>query len=249
MLQADPGNDVISEQLARLLIDKADVSQQIAWETLRPAEIETESGSALTALDDGSVLIAKGSQESVRWMAGAGAIEALRIETSDHEDPLTDGAPVFSEYEVVATSVAAGLRGRYVRLDLPGDNERFPRVAQDQSGSPGNKTINLAEFQVFQGDQNIALRKQARQSSISYAPRLVPEDAVDGNTLGNDETNSYAHTDLETDPWWEVDLGSEQAIDRMVVWNRSDVSLYARMNHFRVRVLDSRSKGDLRTRH
>ncbi|HEY2252924.1 MAG TPA: discoidin domain-containing protein, partial [Planctomycetaceae bacterium] len=92
--------------------------------------------------------------------------------------------------------------------------------------------------QVFQGDQNIALRKKARQSSSGEA-RLAPEGAVDGNTVGNDAGNPYAHTSDPANPWWEVDLGSEQTIDRMLVWNRSDVNLYSRMNHFRIRVMNA----------
>jgi tetratricopeptide (TPR) repeat protein len=121
---------------------------------------------------------------------------------------------------------------------LPGDNSQFPRHPADQD----KKTINLAELQVFHGDQNIALRKKARQSSTLYAP----ENAVDGNTVGNDQGNPYAHTTNEDNPWWEVDLGSEQPIDRIVIWNRSGGSdsnlYYARMNHFRVRVLDPSRK-------
>src|SRR5262249_52494865 len=82
-----------------------------------------------------------------------------------------------------------------------------------------------------------------RQSSIySGENRFAPENAVDGNTSGNDQGNPYAHTNIEDNPWWEVDLGGEQPIDRIVVWNRSDVGLYARMNHFRVRVLDRSRK-------
>ena len=66
-----------------------------------------------------------------------------------------------------------------------------------------------------------------------------PWTAVDGNTTGNDRTNSYAHTQLGLkEAWWEVDLGSEQGIDRMVVWNRAEGDYYQRMNHFRVRILD-----------
>jgi tetratricopeptide (TPR) repeat protein len=126
------------------------------------------------------------------------------------------------------------LRGRFVRLDLPGDNSQFPRHPDDKHW----KTINLAELQVFHGDQNIALRRKARQSSTQYAA----ENAVDGNTVGNDGGNPYAHTKMEHDPWWEVDLGSEQPIDRIVIWNRSDGNLYARMNHFRIRVLDRSRK-------
>src|SRR5262249_16782256 len=50
------------------------------------------------------------------------------------------------------------------------------------------------------------------------------------------------HTDARKDgnnPWWEVDLGSEQKIDRMVVWNRVSENCGPRMSHFRIRVLDA----------
>jgi hypothetical protein len=155
----------------------------------------------------------------------------------------TSGAPFFNEYQTVAASMGASrsavLRGQFVRLDLPGDNRLFPRHPSDQ----GKKTINLAELQVFQAGQNIALRKRARQSStLGGQSRLAPENAVDGNTRGNDFGNPYAHTDFEDDPWWEVDLGSEQAIDQIVIWNRTEGDFYKRMNHFRIRVLDHSRK-------
>jgi formylglycine-generating enzyme required for sulfatase activity len=157
----------------------------------------------------------------------------------------TSGAPFFNEYRATASIGVSGpgaLRGQFVRLDLPGDNSQFPR----HSGDKDKKTINLAELQVFHGDQNIALRKKARQSSTIGQSRLAPQNAVDGNTVGNDQGNPYAHTDFENDPWWEVDLGGERAIDRIVIWNRIEPGPYsavsARMNHFRIRVLDPTRK-------
>src|SRR5262249_21286931 len=152
--------------------------------------------------------------------------------------------PFFNEYRTVAASMGATqsgvLRGQFVRLDLPGDNSQFPRYPADKD----TKTINLAELQVFHGDQNIALPKKARQSSTWEGQRrLAPESAVDGNTVGNnDSADPYAHTANENDPWWEVDLGCEQPIDRIVIWNRTEGGLYARMNHFRIRVLDRSRK-------
>jgi formylglycine-generating enzyme required for sulfatase activity len=159
----------------------------------------------------------------------------------------TSGTSVFNEYRTFAADMKA-LRGRFVRLDLPGDNRQFPRWPADQD----KKSINLAELQVFHGDKNIALRKKARQSSnllgtaFGDGSRLAPENAVDGNTAGNDQGNPYAHTGIESDPWWEVDLGGEQTIDRIVIWNRIEPGqyhgLYKRMNHFRIRVLDQSRK-------
>ena len=55
---------------------------------------------------------------------------------------------------------------------------------------------------------------------------------------------SATHTALSDSPWWELDLGSEIAIDRIVVWNRTDKdqkgqSLHTRLNGFTVKGLDT----------
>src|SRR5262249_40036798 len=87
------------------------------------------------------------------------------------------------------------------------------------------------------------LYKKARLSSRlddNIGVRQVAELAVDGNTDGT--MYHIAHSAFESMPWWEVDLGSEQAINRIVVWHRTEGDLYKRMNHFRIRVLDSSRK-------
>jgi WD40 repeat protein/tetratricopeptide (TPR) repeat protein len=240
-LKGDPGNDVVAAELAQLLLDKlgAEPAKEPDWVVLKPAQAKTESGAKLTLQEDGSILVEKvlsAEQPTVRWLSGPQPVRAVRIESSTNALTPTNGAPFFNEYQTIAASMAraGALRGQFVRLDLPGDNSRFPRSPADKE----KKTINLAELQVFHGDQNIALRKKARQSSTYQESRTGPERAVDGNIVGNDSGNPYAHTITEDNPWWEVDLGSEQAIDRIVIWNRTEFGLHIRMNHFRVRVLD-----------
>jgi tetratricopeptide (TPR) repeat protein len=236
-LVKEPENSGSAAELAQLLLGKLGPNLALTepdWVVLQPADTTTESGAKLTAQQDGSILVEAApntEQQTVRWQPGPQPIRAVRIETSTHE------------YQTVAATMAVrrpgALRGQFVRLDLPGDNNQFPRAPNDGD----KKAINLAELQVFHGDQNIALRKKARQSSTLWGQgRLAPENAVDGNTVGNDSGNPYAHTDFENNPWWEVDLGSEQAIDRIVIWNRIEFGLYVRMNHFRVRVLDRSRK-------
>jgi WD40 repeat protein/tetratricopeptide (TPR) repeat protein len=250
-LKGDPGSDVVAAELAQMLFDKSALDKSRSadpdWVVLKPAETQTESGAKLTLQDDGSNLVQSAPStepQTVRWQPGPQPVRAVRIETGTHTVPPISGAPFFNEeYQALAAGMAG--RGQYVRLDLPGDNSAFPRHTRaDADGAvhKDKKIINLAEVQVFQADRNIALRKKARQSSTWADNRTGPERAVDGNTVGNDQGNPYAHTRWEDNPWWEVDLGSEQAIDRIVVWNRSDLNLYARMNHFRIRVLDRSRK-------
>jgi tetratricopeptide (TPR) repeat protein len=243
-LTKEPENTALAAELAQLLLDNLGPTVP-DWAVLKPAKTKTESGAKLTLKDDGSILVeaAKSTeQQSVRWQAGPKLVRAVRIETSTHALAPKNGAAFFNEYRMFAATTGV-LPGRFVRLDLPGDNNQFPRWPSD-----GNKkSINLAELQVFHGDQNIALRKKARQSSTwGGQSRLAPEGAVDGNTVGNDQGNPFAHTAEENDPWWEVDLGSEQPIDRIVIWNRTEPGPYAalstRMNHFRIRVLDRSRK-------
>ncbi len=67
---------------------------------------------------------------------------------------------------------------------------------------------------------NLALKKQARQSSIGYGG--TADRAVDGNRDGNYWANSVTHTGNAPNEWWEVDLGGEKQISQIKLWNRTD---------------------------
>jgi hypothetical protein len=115
------------------------------------------------------------------------------------------------------------IEARYVRIELPGKA----------------KILSLAEVEVFQADKNLALGKPATQSSTAYeAPAAL---AVDGNTDGQfAEAKSTTHTDTEDNPWWELDLGQPQPIDKVAIWNRTDSNEIARrLNGARLVLLDA----------
>jgi hypothetical protein len=46
--------------------------------------------------------------------------------------------------------------------------------------------------------------------------------AIDGNTDGAFGKKSVSHTNNETKPWLEIDLGAEKEIDRIKIYNRRD---------------------------
>jgi hypothetical protein len=97
--------------------------------------------------------------------------------------------------------------------------------------------LSLAEVQAFSGADNVALKGVASQSSTDYAGPA--ELAIDGNTDGRyHEAKSTTHTAASDNPWWEVDLQSQQPIDRIVVWNRTDNNLQARLAGCRVQLLN-----------
>jgi alpha-L-fucosidase 2 len=62
--------------------------------------------------------------------------------------------------------------------------------------------------------------------------------AIDGNTDGNWYANSVTHTNLEPQPWWQVDLGSVRQIGSIEVWNRTDCC-GNRLSNFYVLVSDT----------
>jgi putative heme-binding domain-containing protein len=112
--------------------------------------------------------------------------------------------------------------GRYVRIELPGKQ----------------RTLTLAEVQVFSDGANVATMGRASQSSTAHGG--AARRATDGNTDGNYNAGTSTHTQEGTDdPWWQVDLGRELPIEKIVVWNRTDGALGSRLNGFTVRVLDA----------
>jgi putative heme-binding domain-containing protein len=113
------------------------------------------------------------------------------------------------------------LSGRYVRIELPGRQ----------------RTLTLAEVEVFSQGQNIARRGKARQKNTAYGG--VASRAIDGKKSGTYGDGGQTHTQEGTsDPWWEVDLGAEQPIDSILVWNRTDGNLGSRLSGFTLKVLD-----------
>jgi putative heme-binding domain-containing protein len=115
-----------------------------------------------------------------------------------------------------------GTRGRFVRIELPGDS----------------RTLTLAEVEVFSHGSNVARQGIARQSSMSHGG--VASRAIDGNTSGIYADASQTHSrEGDRNPWWEVDLGEEVPIEGIRIWNRTESSLGQRLNGYRLCVLNT----------
>ncbi|GAB3092718.1 galactose-binding domain-containing protein [Lysobacter terrae] len=69
-------------------------------------------------------------------------------------------------------------------------------------------------------ERNWALNRPANQSSTALGGAAAR--AVDGNTNGDWSAGSVTHTNEETDPYWEVDLGLAHYIDEIRIYNRTD---------------------------
>jgi len=145
--------------------------------------------------------------------AGTSQLAAIQLETFA-DDSLPNKGPGWNNGNFILTELRAtlvpprgtNLSGRYVRVELPG----------------ANKILSLAEVEVFAKGENIARKGTATQSNVAFDGAAAR--AIDGNSNGNYfEANSVTHSDVNaTDPWWEVDLGSLQPIDKITVWNRTD---------------------------
>ena len=112
------------------------------------------------------------------------------------------------------------VKGQFVRIELPGEN----------------RTLSLAEVEVFEKGKNIAIGQTAKQ--INTRRGAGPERAVDGNCDGDYQKGSVTHTEQGiANPWWEVDLGRAVEIDKIVLSNR--MSLSSRLDGFTLTVLDA----------
>lgn len=117
-----------------------------------------------------------------------------------------------------------GAFGRYVRIEIP-----------------RRATLTLAEVEVYSDGRNIARGGKAKQNATAHGGNA--ERAIDGNKSPSYGGGGQTHTpEDQPNPWWELDLGSEQPIDRIVIFNRAD-GLESRLQGFTLKVLDgSRSE-------
>ncbi len=144
-------------------------------------------------------------------------------------EQLGNGAPV--ALQGVVGSAKPGSEtppelGRFVRIDLP----------------TARGTLNLAEVQVFSFGKNIAPQGEATQSSTYTRSRdASAKNAIDGSTEGNFKTKMGTHTKWEKDPWWELDLGEEKGLFKIMIWNRTGTEA-SRLDGFKLSVLNEKRK-------
>jgi hypothetical protein len=101
------------------------------------------------------------------------------------------------------STVTVNKSGRYIRVQLAGTNY-----------------LSLAEVEVLAPALNHALGRPTSQSSTLEG--AGSSRAVDGDINGNWYNNSVTHTQLETNPWWQVDLQTVRSIQQINLWNRTD---------------------------
>jgi hypothetical protein len=232
--QLDRATPALADAQARW---EASLGQPATWTPLTPVEVRSESGTTFEIQGDGSIRATGENPKNevytlvARIPRDSAPITALRLEALPDPD-LPGGGPgrapdgnfVLSRVavEVEPDPVPAGPPvARLVRIELPG---------------PG-RMLSLAEVEVVSEGCNVAERGDAQQSSTAFdGPAQL---AIDGNTDGHYfDARSTTHTREEANPWWEVRLAEPAAIERIVVWNRTDGGLGNRLAGARVLVLD-----------
>ncbi len=116
-------------------------------------------------------------------------------------------------------TVATGKPARFVRIEIPGEKQ----------------CLQIAEIEIMSGGKNIAKGGEATQSTTGHGGDA--NRAMDG-----DKSRQYGkgmtHTqENQPNPWWEIDLGSAQAIDAISLWSREGFP--ERLGGFTLRLLDA----------
>ena len=92
---------------------------------------------------------------------------------------------------------------------------RYVRITRDKDTTNEDHWLNLTEVEVFSGGTNVAQGKTVTASSL-YAPQFPHANLVDGN-----KTNFVA-TQNEALEYFQIDLGQDYEIEKVVIHNRSD---------------------------
>jgi len=103
----------------------------------------------------------------------------------------------------------------------------------DNTGLSDSKSFNWTVT------ANVALSGTATQvSTLAVGLDLGAAKAIDGGTNGDFQAFTLSHTDLASEAWWEVDLGSSFELSRIEIFNRTDCCSEALQN-FHVLVSDA----------
>ena len=229
-----PDASLIPEQLswAQSLRDP------ILWQPAKPESTVATSKSPISIRENGNLkvdTVADKDTYTLEWAVPSNVpvdvLSGLQIQ-SIPDPSLPNGGAAIGDGNFVLTNVSASLfnaaeqstTGRFVRIELSGEN----------------KILSLAEVQVFSRDEIVSKGTTATQSTTDFEGKA--ERAVDGNTSGKYTDNSTTHTAISSNPWWEVDLGKAVAIDKIVVWNRTDGDVGGRLDGAKLSILSEDKK-------
>lgn len=97
----------------------------------------------------------------------------------------------------------------------PPQTSQTPQLSKEYIYA-GDRIIATEEPTAATASTNLALNRTASQSSDYPAAGITADRALNGNFT------DLTHTQLEAQPWWQVDLGSVSFIDTIKLWNRTD---------------------------
>jgi len=144
----------------------------------------------------------------------------LKQQLAPRATELLKRLPIEMEQQIDANQTTLG---RYIRIELPGDQ----------------RTLTLAEVEVYSAGRNIAPQGQATQSTTGHSAPATK--AIDGNKSPVFSEGGQTHTvENRPNPWWQLDLGASEPIEEIVIWNRGD-ELHQRLDNFTIKVLDENS--------
>ncbi|MBE2285697.1 MAG: ThuA domain-containing protein [Prosthecobacter sp.] len=115
-------------------------------------------------------------------------------------------------------TIATGKPARFVRIEIPGERQ----------------CIQIAEIEIVSGGKNIVKGGKATQSTTGHGGDASR--AMDGDKSRNYGKGMTHTQENKPNPWWEVDLGSAQAIDSISLWSREGFP--ERLGGFTLSLLD-----------
>ncbi|RWC64200.1 calcium-binding protein [Mesorhizobium sp.] len=213
------GNDTITETYNNGSVDS------LVFTDINPAAVSlVRNGNDITVVvaestpgagDGGSVLLKNSldgsSYQGVEKVVFADGTIWARADLVERAN-----ATVSYSSELGSVSVDLALGTAVVNSPNPAMVGQFVRVYQTN----GN-WLSLAEVQVFENGQNIALNGTASQKTTGFGGEASY--AIDGNTDGNFNHNSVTHSGTpNVGEWWQVNLGQTADIDKIVIFNRAD---------------------------
>ena len=221
------------EWLGHLSYLQKEFTAGMKWDSPKPISARAQKGTKLEIRPDRSI-VSSGPKDKDTFIVEVPLtgkkLTGIRLEALTDQSLPNKKGPGWARGNFVVSRVTAQIvrpasaphKGRFIRVELPGSKP----------------FLHLAEVQVFGGGMNLALKGKATQSG-DYADAVASR-AIDGNTDGDYKKGSVAHSAGKGPiDWWEVDLQTDQLIERIVLWNRTDGSTAIRLKNYTVKLLDA----------